>query len=135
MVFSVSGLLGACASLKTTTSGKPIEHHIAFRADQPADQIRNARLRYGELPLIEAPVLNHGGVRKLGRVPIPETAEIEWTDASGGQQKRVVPIKSRAPTFMTGKTIRFEIQAAKLEVYVLEFAPHAQPIHHFIYAD
>ena len=57
---------------------------------------------------------------------VPEIATVQWTTEDGQRHEERVPVRSKAPLFMEGKIVSFEIHGPKLKVFIDKRMPEFQ---------
>lgn len=117
-----AALLGACVGPVPVMEASPQHitqgYLVALGTVQPAQRVYSARLVYGQARPLEVPILDRGGAGALHAEAVPEAVRLSWTDAAGRVQERELALRAQLPASMAGRTLRFEIDDSRLQVFV-----------------
>jgi hypothetical protein len=104
-------LLSGCA-----TTGS-VDHSVEIKKVGAA-KITDVTLVYGAIRPIHAASLGIGGGGWTRTMEIPELATVTWTTEDRQKHEEKVPVRAKAPRFMDGKIVSFEIHGSQLKVFI-----------------
>ncbi len=109
-IFFVLVLSGCATTMR-------VDHSLEIRK-VGKEKITDVTLIYGEVRPLQTRLLGIGGGGRTGAMMVPESATVKWSTEDGQTHEVVVPIRSKAPLIMEGKTVSFEIHGSNLKVFI-----------------
>lgn len=115
-----------CAMAGTST--EKIYHAFAIEVGKGVPKVKNVRYLYGDLGWRESAVMAFPGSGSIIRsqMIIPDNFEISWETQEGKRYEFKVPVRSKVPSDIKGKSVLFVIMQDHVEGFVVTPLPNFQ---------
>jgi hypothetical protein len=121
-------MTGTSGCAMAGTSTEKVDHELALEVGKGVPKVANIRYRYGELGWRERAVMAFpgSGSRVSSTMVVPDDFEISWETQEGKRYDFKVPVRSKLPSGIKGKTVLFVIMQDHVEGYVVTPLPNFQ---------